>query len=55
MTNFEKIKNMTEEELARFLCDLQNHCESCSYRNNSEECELVIEPTMYWLSNPVNI
>ena len=29
MTNFEKIKNMTEEELAKFLCDTTKNCGFC--------------------------
>ena len=44
---------MTEEEFAKFLCDKDNHCETCKFKKDPEQCELVIEPTMYWLSNPV--
>ena len=37
MTNFEKIKNMSIEEMARFidectLCEL-SHCRNCIFRN----------------------
>ena len=53
MTNFERIKSMTEEEFAKFLCDKDNHCETCKFKKDPEQCELVTEPTMYWLSTPV--
>jgi len=53
MTNFERIKNMTVEELAKFLCDNDNHCNTCEFRNDPEKCELTIEPTIFWLTTPV--
>ena len=39
MNNYEKIKNMTVEEMARFLTRL--HCQECYYQDDWQECNQV--------------
>lgn len=43
MTNFEKIKNMSKEELARFLCALET--------GNGKELANVFTPIRYYCYN----
>ena len=62
MTNFEKIKNMTEEEMAAFLTEAgEEHCEfPCEYCSHYGECErgctdaiatwLKVAPAAPWLT-----
>lgn len=39
MNNYEKIKNMTIEEMARFFKHIKNYiCKLCIYNNNEYNC-----------------
>lgn len=39
MNNYEKIKGMTIEEMAEFLCTGDVICEGCSFIDKPEECK----------------
>ena len=38
MTNFEKIKNMTVEEMVEFII-LKDDCECCKYADDDDACD----------------
>lgn len=53
MTNFEKIKQMSVEDMANFLCDATSECIFCPVTN----CESVINcynNTLHWLESEVD-
>lgn len=55
MTNFEKVKNMSPEELAKFIDELTTHCngnecEGCPICEGICCCNIEIE---YWLNKEV--
>ena len=49
MTNYEKLKNMTLEEVAKFLCAGYGACEGCAFIDEPTRCKE--ERSMYenWL------
>ena len=51
MTNLEKIRSMTTEELAVFLCAGDKACEGCKYENDPEKCWTETEPFRRWLES----
>ena len=61
MTNFEKIKNMSIEELANALCELVVDCECCpirdycnTYINDANpNFEICLDPWKQWLKSEV--
>lgn len=49
MNNYEKIKNMSVDEMADWVCDLHN-CEYCPYLNNrGTSCITIENPWKQWL------
>lgn len=51
MTNAEKIRSMTDEELGRYLCDMQESCDGCP---TAEECFLGSNGMLSWLKQEVD-
>ena len=49
MTNFEKIKSMTLDEMARFFCKGEFGCENCAYNDNPNRCEKEVNRHKKWL------
>ena len=51
MTNYEAIKNMSPEEMARFLCRHETGftCEDCT-ANNKQACKYNVEMLKDWLN-----
>ena len=44
MTNFEKIKSMSVDEMSECILDeFRIDCEDCEYRNDYHECEFCIQ------------
>ena len=37
MTNYERIKSMTKNELAVFLCELVDECDTCFFKPQKPE------------------
>lgn len=52
MNNYEKITDMTMNELARFLSDI-THCKSCPIHNASDNCNLCVVEFRNWLEEEV--
>ena len=50
MTNYEKIKNMSVEEMAKFLCESFIVCSDCPVRDS---CVRDHEGFSYWLESEV--
>ena len=53
MTNYEKIKNMTVEELARFLCFNKEPCKRCAFHSNPCLCSDAVDVHRKWLESEV--
>lgn len=56
ITNAQRIRNMTDEELAKFLADC-NDCASC-YLDEPSNCgteETCAEAFLKWLKQPVEV
>lgn len=52
MTNYEAIKNMSPEEMAKFLCsnDSGVPCECCTGSNDPDACKANIQARKDWLN-----
>ena len=53
MTNYEKIKNMSIGEMALFLCEGQETCKRCAFKNNPCMCSDAVEVHRKWLESEV--
>jgi len=51
MTNFESIKNMSMEELAKFLCRGNYSCGRCVYETDKEKCKAELDMYKNWLES----
>lgn len=51
MTNFEKIKSMTIDEMAVFLCHGDFDCEKCAYNDNKKGCKYEVGRYRKWLES----
>lgn len=49
MTNFEKIKSMTIDEMAEFFCGGEFGCGNCAYNDNPNRCEKEVNRHKEWL------
>ena len=49
MTNYEKIKSMTIDEMAEFLCHGDFDCEKCAYKDNKKGCKDEVDRYKKWL------
>ena len=49
MTNYEKIKSMTIDEMAEFLCHGDFDCEKCAYKDNKKGCKDEVNRYKKWL------
>ena len=51
MTNYERIKNMSIDEMARFLCSNEQPCKRCAFKNKPCLCSDAIEVHLKWLED----
>ena len=51
MTNYEKIKNMTIDEMARFLCEVDEGCDKCYGKEQPLFCSIAINSFKIWLES----
>lgn len=51
MTNFEKIKSLTINEMAEFLCHGDFDCEKCAYKDNKKGCKREVNRYKKWLKS----
>ena len=52
MTNYERIKNMSKEELALYICESHMDCETCRFH---WDCESDGEGIENWLDSEADI
>ena len=55
MTNFEKIKSMSIDEMAVFLCHGDFDCEKCAYKDNKKGCEDEVSRYRRWLERDASL
>lgn len=55
MTNYEKIKNMSIDEMATFLCSGDRACEGCAFIDNPKFCANERKPFKKWLKSEASI
>lgn len=51
MTNYERIKSMTIDEMAEFLCHGDFDCEKCAYKDNKKGCKDEVNRYKKWLED----
>lgn len=51
MTNYEAVKNMSMEELAKFLCHGNYGCGRCVYKTDKEKCKAELDMYKDWLES----
>ena len=49
MTNYEKIRSMSIDEMARFFCAGDRACKGCAFRGNDCLCKDSVEVHRKWL------
>lgn len=57
MTNYEKIKNMSIDEMAKSVCNGHKGCEGCAFMDCPNSCAREVEQYKNWLlaeSKPSN-
>ena len=54
MTNYERIKNMTIDEMARFLCQQGTPCKRCDLAHKPCICSDAVEIHKKWLEVEAN-
>lgn len=53
MSNFEKIKSMSIDEMARFFCEGEFGCSNCVYNDNPNHCKKEIGKHKEWLESEI--
>ena len=54
MTNYEKIRSMSIDEMARFFCAGDRACKGCAFRGNDCLCKDAVEVHRKWLEAEAN-
>lgn len=55
MTNYEKIKSLTIDEMARFFCKGEFGCMHCTYEDFPDGCEKEVNRHKKWLERDASL